>query len=128
MCVRVMHGNHRAILKAVYSPRCIAPAVRVGIRGKTFYLAPFSMCVSDSSLLLLFLLLLLLVFISQELPGLTKHEDHDWKDVDCVFCCLPHATTQEIIMQLPQHVKARGVYRTRSSHFVFRQALYFFFV
>lgn len=43
----------------------------------------------------------------QELPALTRHEEHDWKDVDCVFCCLPHATTQEIISQLPEHLKAR---------------------
>lgn len=53
--------------------------------------------------------LLLFFFVPQQLPTLTKHEDHDWKDVDCVFCCLPHATTQEIIMQLPEHLKARGV-------------------
>ncbi|KAG5187630.1 N-acetyl-gamma-glutamyl-phosphate reductase, C-terminal part [Tribonema minus] len=39
------------------------------------------------------------------LPTLTKHEEHDWKDVDCVFCCLPHATTQDIIKALPQHLK-----------------------
>ncbi|CAN0107256.1 unnamed protein product, partial [Sphacelaria rigidula] len=43
---------------------------------------------------------------AKHLPTLTKHEEHDWKDVDCVFCCLPHATTQEIISQLPNHLKA----------------------
>eukprot|EP00904_Undaria_pinnatifida_P004903 jgi/Undpi1/1542/HiC_scaffold_11.g04932.m1 len=42
---------------------------------------------------------------AKDLPDLTRHEDHDWNDVDCVFCCLPHATTQEIIMQLPEHLK-----------------------
>ncbi|CBN75215.1 N-acetyl-gamma-glutamyl-phosphate reductase, C-terminal part [Ectocarpus siliculosus] len=42
---------------------------------------------------------------AKDLPALTRHEDHDWKDVDCVFCCLPHATTQEIISQLPEHLK-----------------------
>lgn len=45
---------------------------------------------------------------AQDLPTLTRHEEHDWKNVDCVFCCLPHATTQEIISQLPEHLKARG--------------------
>lgn len=44
---------------------------------------------------------------AQDLPALTRHEEHDWTDVDCVFCCLPHATTQEIILQLPEHLKAR---------------------
>ncbi|CAM9677588.1 unnamed protein product [Ectocarpus sp. 4 AP-2014] len=42
---------------------------------------------------------------AKDLPALTRHEEHDWKDVDCVFCCLPHATTQEIISQLPEHLK-----------------------
>ena len=42
---------------------------------------------------------------TQDLPLLTKHEEHDWKDVDCVFCCLPHATTQDIIKALPEHLK-----------------------
>ncbi|CAM9660519.1 unnamed protein product [Chrysoparadoxa australica] len=39
------------------------------------------------------------------LPDLTLHEDHTWEDVDCVFCCLPHATTQVIIKSLPEHLK-----------------------
>lgn len=39
------------------------------------------------------------------LPALTLHEAEDWKDVDCVFCCLPHATTQDIIKALPTHLK-----------------------
>lgn len=47
----------------------------------------------------------------QGLPRLTKHEEHDWTDVDCVFCCLPHATTQEIISQLPEHLKVRSMAR-----------------
>lgn len=51
----------------------------------------------------------LLLLDGQDLPALTRHEDHDWKDVDCVFCCLPHATTQEIISQLPEHLKVKGV-------------------
>ncbi|CAN0254233.1 unnamed protein product, partial [Discosporangium mesarthrocarpum] len=39
------------------------------------------------------------------LPTLTKHEDHEWEDMDCVFCCLPHATTHDIISSLPEHLK-----------------------
>lgn len=54
-----------------------------------------------------------LVCRAQDLPALTRHEEHDWKDVDCVFCCLPHATTQEIISQLPEHLKAREECYTR---------------
>lgn len=38
-----------------------------------------------------------------DLPRLCVHEDvKDWGEVaDVVFCCLPHATTQEIIKGLP---------------------------
>jgi N-acetyl-gamma-glutamyl-phosphate reductase len=39
---------------------------------------------------------------------LTKLEDlkpEDWATMDVVFCCLPHATTQEIIASLPASVK-----------------------
>eukprot|EP00612_Vaucheria_litorea_P001773 CAMPEP_0171453664 /NCGR_PEP_ID=MMETSP0945-20130129/1276_1 /TAXON_ID=109269 /ORGANISM="Vaucheria litorea, Strain CCMP2940" /LENGTH=348 /DNA_ID=CAMNT_0011978565 /DNA_START=126 /DNA_END=1172 /DNA_ORIENTATION=+ len=39
------------------------------------------------------------------LPTLSKHEENDWSDVDCVFCCLPHGTTQDIIKALPQDLK-----------------------
>mmetsp|Transcript_15624 Transcript_15624/g.42079 ORF Transcript_15624/g.42079 Transcript_15624/m.42079 type:complete len:430 (+) Transcript_15624:157-1446(+) len=36
------------------------------------------------------------------LPALVKIEEiTSWDDVDVVFCCLPHATTQEIIASLP---------------------------
>ena len=52
--------------------------------------------------------------LAQDLPALTRHEEHDWKDVDCVFCCLPHATTQEIISQLPEHLKAREEWESGS--------------
>lgn len=43
-----------------------------------------------------------------DLPELRTHEsvsEAEWKDVDVVFCCLPHATTQEIIAGLPEHLK-----------------------
>lgn len=36
------------------------------------------------------------------LPDLVKVEEvKDWSAYDMVFCCLPHATTQEIIQSLP---------------------------
>lgn len=41
--------------------------------------------------------------LASSLPKLVKNEDvKDWPDVaDVVFCCLPHATTQDIIAGLP---------------------------
>lgn len=39
------------------------------------------------------------------LPKLVKHQDVDFTDVQLVFCCLPHGTTQAIIAGLPKHVK-----------------------
>ena len=41
------------------------------------------------------------------LPRMVKVGDADFSDVDAVFCCLPHGTTQEIIAALPEHVKVR---------------------
>lgn len=38
-------------------------------------------------------------------PTLVKHSEIDYADVDLVFCCLPHGTTQLIIAQLPAHVR-----------------------
>ena len=38
-------------------------------------------------------------------PRLTKVGDVDWDSIDAAFCCLPHATTQEILNSLPKHVK-----------------------
>ena len=40
-----------------------------------------------------------------DLPILTTIEKADWSGVDCVFCCLPHGTTQEVIAALPKHLK-----------------------
>ncbi|MCL4132676.1 UNVERIFIED_CONTAM: hypothetical protein GTU68_062879 [Idotea baltica] len=40
-----------------------------------------------------------------DLPMLTKIEDVDFADVDFVFCALPHATTQKIVKNLPEHLK-----------------------
>ena len=39
------------------------------------------------------------------LPTLCKIEDIDFGGVDLVFCALPHATSQQVIKKLPQHVK-----------------------
>ena len=36
---------------------------------------------------------------------LQKVEDVNWDEVDSVFCCLPHGTTQEIIASLPRSKK-----------------------
>ena len=38
-------------------------------------------------------------------PTLAKIGDVDWGDIDAAFCCLPHATTQEILKSLPAHIK-----------------------
>lgn len=38
-------------------------------------------------------------------PPLTTIEEVDWSGVDAAFCCLPHATTQEVIKGLPSHIK-----------------------
>jgi N-acetyl-gamma-glutamyl-phosphate reductase len=40
-----------------------------------------------------------------DLPVLTRVEDVDWSDIDAAFCCLPHATTQEVVAGLPDHLK-----------------------
>ncbi|MHA1571067.1 MAG: N-acetyl-gamma-glutamyl-phosphate reductase [Alphaproteobacteria bacterium] len=42
---------------------------------------------------------------SLDLPDLIKIDEADWSGVDAVFCCLPHATTQEVISELPKHLK-----------------------
>ncbi len=39
------------------------------------------------------------------LPALIKIGDVPFDDVDAVFCCLPHATTQEVVKALPGHLK-----------------------
>ena len=40
-----------------------------------------------------------------DLPTLVSIENADWSEVDCVFCALPHGTTQEVIAALPAHLK-----------------------
>lgn len=53
------------------------------------------------------------MIIMQGLPILSKWEDmtpEKWgKEVDVIFCCLPHATTQGVIASLPESVKVRGL-------------------
>mmetsp|Transcript_8975 Transcript_8975/g.15586 ORF Transcript_8975/g.15586 Transcript_8975/m.15586 type:complete len:383 (+) Transcript_8975:15-1163(+) len=38
-------------------------------------------------------------------PKLVKIDDVDYSQIDAIFCCLPHATTQEVIKKLPAHLK-----------------------
>jgi N-acetyl-gamma-glutamyl-phosphate reductase len=39
------------------------------------------------------------------LPDLVPLSNVNYADIDVVFCCLPHGTTQEVIAGLPKHVK-----------------------
>lgn len=39
------------------------------------------------------------------LPALVANDAVDYADIDLVFCCLPHGTTQEVIAALPEHVR-----------------------
>ena len=41
----------------------------------------------------------------RKLPKLVTIDAVDWSKVDLVFCCLPHATTQEVIKKLPRHLR-----------------------
>lgn len=40
-----------------------------------------------------------------DLPILTTIAEVDWDKVDVVFCALPHATTQEVVLTLPKRLK-----------------------
>ncbi|MEW5313060.1 MAG: hypothetical protein WDW38_004654 [Sanguina aurantia] len=40
-----------------------------------------------------------------DVPKLVKIDDLDFSNIDAAFCCLPHATTQEIIKKLPRDLK-----------------------
>ena len=42
---------------------------------------------------------------SIDLPKLQKVEEVNFDDIDVVFCCMPHATSQKVISSLPSHVK-----------------------
>ncbi|MBF0355799.1 MAG: N-acetyl-gamma-glutamyl-phosphate reductase [Alphaproteobacteria bacterium] len=39
------------------------------------------------------------------LPELVSIEQVNWDDVAACFCCLPHATTQEVLARVPAHVR-----------------------
>ncbi len=39
------------------------------------------------------------------LPKLIKLTEVNWSELDVAFCCLPHATSQEIILNIPKHIK-----------------------
>ncbi|KAJ0963407.1 hypothetical protein J5N97_028529 [Dioscorea zingiberensis] len=43
--------------------------------------------------------------ITQDLPDMIAIKDADFSNVDAVFCCLPHGTTQEVIKGLPKGPK-----------------------
>lgn len=40
-----------------------------------------------------------------DLPDLVKISEVNWDELDVAFCCLPHATSQEIILEIPEKVK-----------------------
>jgi len=40
-----------------------------------------------------------------DVPPLIKLADADWSALDAVFCCLPHATTQEVVAALPDGLR-----------------------
>ncbi|KAG2495300.1 hypothetical protein HYH03_006572 [Edaphochlamys debaryana] len=42
---------------------------------------------------------------ASNVPKLVKIDDVNWSDVDAAFCCLPHATTQAVIKNLPSSLK-----------------------
>lgn len=44
-------------------------------------------------------------FANYDLPQLIKTEEVDFKNLDCVFLCLPHGTTQEVALKIPANVK-----------------------
>jgi len=42
---------------------------------------------------------------SYGLPDLIKIDEVNFSDIELVFCCLPHGTTQDIIAGLPEHIR-----------------------
>ncbi|XP_074307090.1 putative N-acetyl-gamma-glutamyl-phosphate reductase, chloroplastic isoform X2 [Silene latifolia] len=57
--------------------------------------------------------------IAQDLPNMVAVQDADFSNVDAVFCCLPHGTTQDIIKALPRSLKVVDLsadFRLRNIH------------
>lgn len=44
-------------------------------------------------------------FYAADLPDLQKLDEVSFNGIDLVFCCLPHATSQEVISKLPKDLK-----------------------
>jgi N-acetyl-gamma-glutamyl-phosphate reductase len=44
-------------------------------------------------------------FAMLNLPRLTQIKEVDWSKIDAAFCALPHATTQAVVRELPEHVR-----------------------
>ncbi|XP_066386357.1 probable N-acetyl-gamma-glutamyl-phosphate reductase, chloroplastic isoform X1 [Miscanthus floridulus] len=61
---------------------------------------------------------------TQDLPRLVAIKDADFSDVDAVFCCLPHGTTQEIIKSLPRHLKIVDLSAVCSAHTIFTSLIW----
>ena len=40
-----------------------------------------------------------------DLPKLISLGELNWNEIDVVFCCLPHSTSQEIIREIPNNKK-----------------------
>lgn len=40
-----------------------------------------------------------------QLPTLCKLDEADWSGIDLCFCCLPHATTQQVVLTLPETMR-----------------------
>lgn len=44
-------------------------------------------------------------FVMLNLPKLVTIKEVDWSGIDAAFLCLPHATTQEVALSVPEHVR-----------------------
>lgn len=44
-------------------------------------------------------------FAMLRLPKMITIQEIDWSKIDAAFLCLPHATTQEVALTVPEHVK-----------------------
>ncbi len=40
-----------------------------------------------------------------DLPKTVALSEVEWQSIDCVFCCLPHGTTQEVVAKIPNNIK-----------------------